>query len=443
MCHNVNDLEEMLAAGVTITRPARMTRFTRTAAEVIPTLQETDFQFGDLLLFPAIAFAGDDIDNDDVDRRYLLYIYFNSINASQLEASNKNIFSNYKNEYTYLNRQLKIHYRVTNAFTDAVQHYSEIIAEQAARKAQGKPHFMIKLQLHPVDQGFRARFCTLNEHTALLPSFDADHYTAISRRWEYVTVSFRDLSTCFAVKACFGNGMIYTASWRPKEVRAPCDLSKVIAAYQTSTKTIYSCYVIVYRGSSSTASFKEALMPTLPLEWVIDGSVPSTLLPKPAVLTRIHGPVTTFDRVAFTQRVKTLCESETRTSWMTRFKKIVLETDATPRAVVSMGFQKLEKYFLQNVVNPPNLPLRKYQWIEVHKTICNIAIGLAALLPPPYVLLEIIDWLPDCYHSRHVQKINLIMALTTSMRRIQEGRTSRYGRVVRRVYDNKWQKIEK
>lgn len=52
----------------------------------------------------------------------------------------------------------------------------------------------------------------------------------------------------------------------------------------------------------------------------------------------------------------------------------------------------------------------------------DICIAFAPLQLPPYVLLEIVDWLPHIEYERHFKKISLINSMRDSIRKIQEKR---------------------
>ena len=56
---------------------------------------------------------------------------------------------------------------------------------------------------------------------------------------------------------------------------------------------------------------------------------------------------------------------------------------------------------------------------EIIKDIC---IAFASLMLPPYVLLEIIDWLPNMEYEKHIVKINLIISVRKSIEKIKESK---------------------
>jgi hypothetical protein len=70
------------------------------------------------------------------------------------------------------------------------------------------------------------------------------------------------------------------------------------------------------------------------------------------------------------------------------------------------------------------LPLHKYKKNYKseyrQESIKDICIAFAPFNLPPYVLLEIIDWLPNIIYERHLTKINLIVSLIKSIRKIKQ-----------------------
>jgi len=67
-------------------------------------------------------------------------------------------------------------------------------------------------------------------------------------------------------------------------------------------------------------------------------------------------------------------------------------------------------------------PFRAYLWSYAHKDILDITLSLLPLDLPPYVVLEIVDWLPGIHRHTHVDKIALIVAVRESARRVRTAR---------------------
>ena len=63
---------------------------------------------------------------------------------------------------------------------------------------------------------------------------------------------------------------------------------------------------------------------------------------------------------------------------------------------------------------------KRIQWPLVHDVILGICLALLPLDVPPYVLLQIIDFLPDYISVSHVRKINLIQSIYRSNRRVRK-----------------------
>jgi hypothetical protein len=60
----------------------------------------------------------------------------------------------------------------------------------------------------------------------------------------------------------------------------------------------------------------------------------------------------------------------------------------------------------------------KYKF-EIVKDIC---IAFASFQLTPYVLLEIVDWLPGIIFEKHIRKINLIISMGNSIRNVTNNR---------------------
>ena len=62
------------------------------------------------------------------------------------------------------------------------------------------------------------------------------------------------------------------------------------------------------------------------------------------------------------------------------------------------------------------------EWSKISNQIIDISIALASIDLPPYVLLEIIDWLPLFEYVDHKKKIDLIINLKKSISKIFENK---------------------
>ena len=74
-----------------------------------------------------------------------------------------------------------------------------------------------------------------------------------------------------------------------------------------------------------------------------------------------------------------------------------------------MSMQNTEQFFAR----------RKAFWPKVHQTIVDIAFALYSFHLPPYVLLEIVDWLPGWCEIKRKKKIDLLIALKLSMDKLK------------------------
>lgn len=64
---------------------------------------------------------------------------------------------------------------------------------------------------------------------------------------------------------------------------------------------------------------------------------------------------------------------------------------------------------------------KRVSWPIVHRMILNSCIAMSPLQLPPYVLLEIFDWLPLIEkHVSHVKKIHLIEKIAATIRKVKK-----------------------
>ena len=64
--------------------------------------------------------------------------------------------------------------------------------------------------------------------------------------------------------------------------------------------------------------------------------------------------------------------------------------------------------------------IRSIRWKTVHGQVVDFCLAIMPLNLPPYVMLEIFDWLPLMEHVRHYNKIRLIESCIRSYRKIEE-----------------------
>ena len=66
--------------------------------------------------------------------------------------------------------------------------------------------------------------------------------------------------------------------------------------------------------------------------------------------------------------------------------------------------------------------IKSLEWSKVSSEIIDVCVAFASLDLPPYVLLEIIDWLPFNIYVEHKKKIDLIVNLKKSISKIFENK---------------------
>jgi len=105
--------------------------------------------------------------------------------------------------------------------------------------------------------------------------------------------------------------------------------------------------------------------------------------------------------------------AETLVSLLTR--KPTLSIDFTCDSPIRRSLLKF--YNRHNELNR-----NKLEWSKIANQIIDICIALQSLNLPPYVLLEIIDWLPLFEYVDHKKKIDLIINVKKSISKIVENK---------------------
>lgn len=99
----------------------------------------------------------------------------------------------------------------------------------------------------------------------------------------------------------------------------------------------------------------------------------------------------------------------------------------------SIGWQHYDKKVPHSCRIPVFTPLPGVQrtWYGVHPQLLGISLAFAPLQVPPYVLLEIVDWLPLYAQIEHVLKIKLLGAARRTYNAIYAARESKQASRVR------------
>ena len=77
-------------------------------------------------------------------------------------------------------------------------------------------------------------------------------------------------------------------------------------------------------------------------------------------------------------------------------------------------------YSIYNTIEQKNLNIRKnIEYSLISTQIIDVCIALAVFDLPPYVLLEIVDWLPLYEYVEHKKKIDLIVNVQQSIKKLK------------------------
>jgi hypothetical protein len=109
--------------------------------------------------------------------------------------------------------------------------------------------------------------------------------------------------------------------------------------------------------------------------------------------------------------LETLVDNHYKYGWVSIYDKIFGNT-----SIINIGHNK-PTITIHNWLNRN----RSYRWKHINPMIVNYYIGLVSktFILPPYVLLEIFDWLhQDNPYTKHIMKITLIVSLQKSIKKI-------------------------
>ena len=384
-----------------ITRPARLIRFPDDADESDEIVLEQTYQYGDLLVF--LFEAG--------DCEYKIQVYGDA-------------------SYAVI-RTMYIPLSVTNQFRDALAHYQTVIDEERARYKEGKQSFKFRFDLHPADEGLNQHFYRHLENAS-----DID----LCRRWSFVTVRpkvSRRLQLQFQiVDVNFGTGAIakklFWGSMKP-----------VVDKYRMMLQTLAIIFIVFVDVDFDENTGVEMNW-ALPAGWNIKGITGLSHRGDGSYVAMAYGEFQTMDRERLVVRMENFEFAMGERHGRERFKVayVVLPDDTSfvlhqpPPIAAEYSFCALTGFFAPHKRFAIEWSFPGYQWRAVHHLILGIAIAFASLHLPPYVLLEILDWLPQCYHAIHYQKIQLIISTVASTRKVLAKRQttrSRRTRAVRHV----------
>lgn len=402
-------------------RPARCHRFQIGTTLVDIQRRIFEYQFGDVLL----------IDYSHVAELCFRYIVFNC--TTFIDTANWNLVGPPMN--------LLIDKSVTDAFPDAFLHYQEMIEETH----QLSPHIVISMMVSSRDLGI-ARIFNANERSQ-----------EIYRRWKKISIIARP-DCCGILDADFGNGLNHLSfstefeptilfKNHPHSSISLATLDATIKVFEESQETLIVGFIIINDDTNDLhEEYYHKICKGLPSGWSTELSTHIAIGKRYSRVIRVCGPAQGFvrkeSRKNFEENIAVLLAQLDWQFGSPRFKDFILEGDkkATPRLVGCNPFPVFWD-FLQNrfagMKSRSFWSEPEYQWRDIHRRILEFGLLFSSFNLPPYVQLEILDWWPQCYMSRHIWKIRLIEGIIQSVRKVWRQRglfETRSGRLTRPRY---------
>ena len=321
-----------------------------------------------------------------------------------------------------------------SACTDALAHYRD------ACRAEQTAAVRLLLSVRPTDAGFRAAFACR----------EADWL--LCRQWKRVELAMRDNEwwiedidyglnwtdeTPFS-DAVLTRRKVAANRWQLPEHRRRLgqtqDIRPAVAAYRALLEPSVTSYLVFHEplreltGAGLFCHLEHCLSAVQ--RHVLDEFDRNTghFSDRTLVVYCVRGPAR-YDRAAVARLIDEMCERAFRRA--NRLLAIVEKSGQHvcadwPRLIEPIQFDYSAfaahcdpatfEYTRIWAVRP------EFQWPAVQRAVLDAALALAPLRLPPYVLLEILEWLPALRHHVHASVIGLIEAIRASVQRVYQAR---------------------
>ena len=324
---------------------------------------------------------------------------------------------------------------VTDRFSDALTHYAGCARDVRARGV----HLVVIVR--PSDVGFRNAF-SLPEHERLLAArwtavavaaCGADWWlydAAFSTHWprgfdQYILTGPRVVR---AALEFFTQSTAEPVAGRQPEVHVTRDFTRLVVAYRDWLQTPKTAY-LVFRSTHNWAEHMPDIVGAIEnrlerrrwhcAEVLFDIRDTKGFGERDTYAVRVVGPVKMFDRTVFAAALADLGSIAD-----TRLETIVDSDSARQRSRLRRyrdyaWLEKRSDHWTSACVGgrewsaPP-----EHQWPSVHRFLLDRALALAPLALPTYVLLWLLEWLPEMRHHEHIQAVRLLEAVRASVQRV-------------------------
>ena len=303
---------------------------------------------------------------------------------------------------------------LTDPYADALEHYRDASLEMQRHDS----NIALVIYVSPRDIGFRRAFAPSEADWMLCEQWHTIGLALFADEWWIVDVNFQP-GRCFlqaaTVRSHFATPVAGTN--RNPNVYVTRDLSRLVDAYREWLQQ-RACAFLVFRQRVAE------LMPVAKLlesaisryQW----HVVTAVFCADVVAVRIGGPeskraaailAAPFRRIRQTHGVRLLSVVGPRLRRRTGALFNYLDYDWLLQHSRTTRF--IGNWWVENDL----------AWPTLHRFVLDTALALAPLALPPYVLLEILEWLPRLRCHVHKQVIDLIEGVTRSVRRLCAARS--------------------
>ena len=301
----------------------------------------------------------------------------------------------------------------TDQCADALAHYGNAIREQdATPPSAGHSAQRLMLDVRPSDSGLRDAFD--------LPDCD----WPLVERWQSIRVVWH-AEAWRIERADFGNGLVFRIDAATQcalqhtsiesDVLATRNLAALVACYRASLEPTRHAFLVFEKTCRSIhrlSGLREHVVDMLaPFWWQVQAQKSVLWSGEFCFALRICGPRNTTDlsRIA----------AALGAPYLETAFHFALRTAVAENASGAAGelYRVLEQG-RANLLVPVRWSDGEYQWPAVHRFLLDRALALAPLALPTYVLLWLLEWLPEMRHHVHSRAVRLLEAVRASVQRV-------------------------
>lgn len=313
----------------------------------------------------------------------------------------------------------------TDLFADALTHYADAAAHLRTLGVE------LVIGVRPSAAGFQAAFPLSEGDRMAAAQWEEVWLSRCDDKWWIHDVTFayyrshggarfRDILRTIGRADCAPTG-------RMPGLHATRDLTFLVDVYRNWLQSPTDAYLVLTRDTSKPAPAMMAILREVDWRLVYEHWHVTALLldvdPANAdkFVLRIGGPPDTFDAARIATRLRSLGGA--------RFEALVERSSRGARSVAPRPRYRDWKWLERRVSHATSSRLGNqwwaappYRWPALQRFLLGVTLALAPCHLTPYVVLWIVEWLPEMRHHVHIQALRAIEAVQKSIARVLQRR---------------------